>query len=507
VAGRPWIRIAAPLALLVAGATSGCAGASAGGSAARPTVRVLVLARPYGQPIPAGFLGLSIEYPAIMRYAGTNPVALDPVFEALVRNLTPGQAQVLRIGGDSTDRTWWPVAGMSKPGGVTFALGRRWLAVTATLTRALGARVILGIDLEADSTIVAATEARMLVAGIGRGAVMALEPGNEPELYDSHLGWYRKDGVAVPGRPPGYTFSSFLSDFRRVSAALPPVPLAGPSIGGPEWLSLVLEFLRSERSVGVVTVHQYPMQLCGTQPPDPRYPTIAHLLARAAARVLAQDVAPDVAVARRLHVPLRVDEMNTISCGYVPAVGESFAAALWAPDALFELAKVGVDGVNVHTYPHSGYGLFTFKRAGGRWSGTVAPEYYGLLLFARAAPPGSRLLSTKGGGSLKVWATRARGRIRVVLLNDSGRREEVGLRIDGASGPASVDWLQAPSAAAQRGVTLDGVGFGARTATGTLPPLHPATATPSGGGYLVAVPATSAALLTVGLVSARSPRT
>ncbi len=59
--------------------------------------------------IPAGFLGLSLEYSAVSAYAGRDPSAVDPVFEQLIRNLTPGQRPVLRIGGDTTDWSWYPV--------------------------------------------------------------------------------------------------------------------------------------------------------------------------------------------------------------------------------------------------------------------------------------------------------------------------------------------------------------------------------------------------------------
>ena len=94
--------------------------------ALRPSATVLVgdSGAP-GRGLPNGFLGLSLEYPAIEAYAGTDPAHIDPVFEQLVRNLAPGQAPVLRIGGDSADSTWWPVPGATRPPGVTFTLGPR----------------------------------------------------------------------------------------------------------------------------------------------------------------------------------------------------------------------------------------------------------------------------------------------------------------------------------------------------------------------------------------------
>src|SRR5436190_1907039 len=51
-----------------------------------------------GRPVPAGFVGLSMEFRGVEAYGGQNPRALNPVFEQLLRNLAPNQRPVLRIG-------------------------------------------------------------------------------------------------------------------------------------------------------------------------------------------------------------------------------------------------------------------------------------------------------------------------------------------------------------------------------------------------------------------------
>ena len=122
-----------------------------------------------------------------------------------------------------------------------------------------------------------------------------------------------------------------------------------------------------------------------------KYPSVAHILAPQASRGLADSVARLAGVAHSHHAVLRIDEMNSVSCGGAPGVSNAFASSLWALDAVFQMARVGVDGVNIHTYPKAPYELFTFTRANGVWSGSVAPEYYGLEMFAQAAPPGARL--------------------------------------------------------------------------------------------------------------------
>ena len=92
----------------------------------------------------------------------------------------------------------------------------------------------------------------------------------------------------------------------------------------------------------------------------------------------------------RTRVAFRLDETNDISCGGQAGINNTFASALWSLNELFQLARAGVDGVNVHTSQRTIGKLFTFNQVDGTWEAQVAPTYYGLLAFAQAAPPGSR---------------------------------------------------------------------------------------------------------------------
>jgi hypothetical protein len=336
--------------------------------------RLAVTQATVGRPIAPGFLGLSLEYNSIEPYAGTDPRGVDPVFVQLIRNLNPGQSPVLRIGGDTTDSTWWPVPGLKQPPGVRYALTRRWIGVTRALAQELHAHLILGINLEADNVELSRIEARELVDGIGRGSVQALELGNEPPLYAA-FPWYRTPaGVKVPGRPRNYDVPAFLHEFTEFAAALPPVPLAGPALGASRWMRNLRPFLSSQPRLGVVTLHRYPLQLCYTPKTSPMHPTLGHLMSQAATTGLAQSFKDDVATVHAHRLPLRVDEINSVSCGADRAVSHTFASSLWAVDAMFELARVGVDGVNLHTFPGAGYELFKLTTANGQRQAAVAPE-------------------------------------------------------------------------------------------------------------------------------------
>lgn len=455
-----------------------------------------------GRPIAPSFVGVSIEYSALSHYTGRDPRAINPVFVALLRNLSPGRPPLIRIGGNSSDSTWWPVPGMTRPGGINYTLTRRWLALARRLAQDTGGKLILGVDLEAGSPLLAAVEARALLHGVGSRHVAALEIGNEPKRY-ALFPWYRNAaGQLVYVRPRSYSFSAFSADFARAAARLPHhVTLAGPTFSGFTWLPHVASFMASEPRVHVITDHAYPLNRCWTTPGKPEYPTLSRLLSPFASRRLAAGLARYVALAHATGDAFRVDEMQSVACGGKPGVSDAFASALWALDTLFSMARAGVDGVNLHTFPKAAYELFHFSHAGGRWRGTVAPEYYGLALFARAAPPGARLLVVRHSGSqaIRTWATRGSdGRVRVLLINvDRLHAHTVILRQPLGRTAAAVLTLTAPSASATSGVTLGGASI--RSDTGRFGPAHFRALPVSQRGIVrVRLSAASAALVTLG---------
>jgi hypothetical protein len=477
---------------------AGSSSAKAHPSSVAGAANVLVVqGTPVSQAIPAGFVGLSLGYSTLALYAGTNPDAVDPVFEQLIRNLAPGQSPVLRLAG--TDGTWWPVPHVPRPPGVTFSLTERYLRVARALAQAVDARFIFGINFEADSTVVAGAEARELLGAVGRQWIDALELGNEPELYRS-FAWYRlPDGQRVNGRPAGWSFSNLVQDFANISRALPStVTLAGPAMGSSAWIPLIGQFLAGNPRVGLVTLHRYPLKHCSANIPV----TIPELLSGASSTGLAASVAPEVAIAQARGAQLRIGEMGAIACGGMPGVSDSFASALWSLDALFAMARVNVDGVNLNTASYALNRLFGIGEVNGRWQARVSPVYYGALMFAQAAPAGSRLLAISGtaGADVDAWATRAPdGTIHVVLINDDTRHSHaVAVELPSAGGPATLEWLRAPSIGALSGVTLGGQSFGAQTDTGLLAGA-PVTASvaPVAGEYLVRLPVASAAMLTL----------
>jgi hypothetical protein len=456
---------------------------------------------PTGQIMAPGFVGVSFEYRALHVYTGRDPLAIDPALLGLLSGLAPGGSPVIRIGGDSTDGSWWPVRGMIPQGGIYYPITKGWLRTTQALAKDLNAKLILGINLAAGRPAIAAAEGRAFLDGIGRQYIDALEIGNEPDLYGV-FAWYRdRRGHTYRARGRGYNLSAYTKQFAQWSHVLPNLPLAGPATSGPAWMGGLGKFIAAEPRLKLVTYHRYPLRACITNPSDPAYPTIPNLLADSSSAGLAAPLAAYAKLAHQHHLPFRVAEMNTASCEGAKGVSDTFASALWALDTMFNFAAVGVDGVNVHMLPGSNYELFTpSQTSAGTWQAVVHPEYYGLLMFAQAFPPGAQLLPvTAPAGPTKVWATAGSdGTVRVTVINqDTLNEHDVAVQIPNAVTPGTVESLQAPGITATSGVTLGGQTFGPETTTGTLPPPATTPVVPAGGVYTVPVPPGSAALLTI----------
>jgi hypothetical protein len=483
------------IAVLAAAVFSGLGSASAN---AQSSISATVGSSPGGYVMSPGFVGTSLEYNALHLYTGRDPAHLDPVLIRLLRGLAPGQAPWVRIGGNSADRTWWPIRGTLPPAGVGYNLTPGWIQVTKALATHLGAHLILGLNMAGGRPAVAATEARVLYKGITPRYASDFEIGNEPDVYHEFSWYVDQHGKVVYARPADWNPLEFAIQYAQWRAAIPPLPLAGPSFAELNWVGFFGSFLRSERGLRLATYHRYPLRAGVTNPQSPIYASIPNLLNDSSSAGLAKGIAPAVAAAHAARTPFRMDEMNSASNRGQTGVSDTFTSALWFLDTLFNLANVGVDGVNVHTLPNAAYELFTITNPHHVWQAFVHPDYYGMMMFAQAFPPGARLLPvTAPNAPLKIWATHgADGHIRVEMINkDPFNAYDVQVQVPNAS-IASLEYLQAPSLSSTSGVTLGGRSFGNETTSGALPAPHTSPALAVAGVYTINVPVASAVLLT-----------
>ncbi|MFZ0043405.1 MAG: glycosyl hydrolase family 79 C-terminal domain-containing protein [Solirubrobacteraceae bacterium] len=460
--------------------------------------------------ISSNFVGVALEYSALRSEVGYDSKSANPVLVQLIRNLAPNGRPLLRIGGLSTDRTWWPQKGLAAPAGVTFGLSTAWTTAAKELAQAANAQLLLGLNLQADRPKVDSVEANQLIKNIGRQYIGGFEIGNEPELYTDiawyrslggkRLPWYSKQGSPVYARPSNYSPQTFIGDFERVLHVLPNVSIAGPSAGIGKWLSAFGRLESRHSRVRLVTAHDYSLNSCDHNPASPSYPTVPHLLSAATARGFAGGVGSFAGRAHGAGASFRIDEMNSVTCNGRAGVSNTMASALWMANSLFTLAADGVDGVNIHTFPKAANGLFDFSTSHGQWRATVHPVYYGALLFSQAAPAGAHLLRIHSSNQKTVhaWATTAPDHhVRVLLINDNLHSSGTAVvNAAGTTGPATVERLRASSAYATGGVTLGGKSFGT-TSTGVLGAPNVQTVTARSGRYSVSLPPASAALLTL----------
>ena len=384
----------------------------------------------------------------------------------LLRNLAPGQAPVLRIGGDSTDATWWPMRGVIPPGGINYGLTKGWMRTTQALAASLSAQLILGINMATGRPALAAAEARALLQGIGRRYISAFELGNEPDIYNI-FAWYRdRRGRVVYSRPRSYRLSGLISGLLPPARGAAEGPARRPGVREPGLGAAVwARFIAPSSDCRTVTFHRYPLRGCTTAPHRPRLPLDPQPAGRPVLGRARRAIAPYVAVAHQHGLPFRLDELNSASC----RAGRASATRSPRPCGC---------STRCSTLPPSRRRRRQHPHAPGRRLRAVHLHAHGRQLAGIRAPRVLRHADVRPGvparapgccgisapaGPVKVWATarRASARRRVVLINKDPSTAGPG------AAPAARpphrrrrSRCSPPSLAATSAVTLGGQTFG-----------------------------------------------
>lgn len=469
------------------------------GSGSSPRVDVAVGGVYAGPPIRAGFVGMTVEFHDLFKDVGYDPTQPDVAFEQLLRNLAPNGGFDLRIGGDTTDWTWWPVPNMARPPWARWTLTPTWMAVTQKLLEDLQAHLIIGINMEADNAAVSAAEVAAIQAGIGPTVPTTFELGNEPELYPKWPFYITKSGQSVYGRPAGYSFRQMTSEWDSLAAHLGHVRLAGLGYSSFRALPNVQQFLRVSPELSLLTMHTYALTPRNCQHGGALKES--SLFDTGSLQNLASAVGAWTALGRRNRIAVRIDEINAVTCGGLANFSNTMGPSLWALNILPLYAQTGVTGVNFETRPGTAQNLIQATPASTGWQVAVQPEYYGMLAFAQLTPPGSRVLSssTTPGAGVLAWAVRTpAGMENIVVTNVSGTAKQVTVEPYGTRGPATAETLTSPSGrlSAETGVTLGGQSIAPQT--GQLAGTQVTSqVVPHRGAYRITVAPASATILSV----------
>ncbi len=427
------------------------------------------------QPIPQSFFGLSIEYTELAEYE-----RLGPAFDNVLSLLRPGDGSrlLLRLGGRSADQVLWipPTAQPARflrgpePHWV-HVLSPQWLSDLATLVRRDSLRVELQLNVAVHSPAMAVAFTRAAAAALPKGTFAGVAIGNEPDLYRTQpwLGQERIASTAASMRaswPLHYTAAKYLRDYLAYAGALrraiPGLPLTAPDMTYPSllWLGKLLHL--GHLSPQSIAIHRYATATCDTR--VVHVPTPLSFLSDRYTSGLAGTLTDEIAVARAHDLPVRVTEMNSFVCGGRKRIAESFATALWAPDALFAMLRAGVQSISWHIHPSMPNAPFHVTPGGI----VPLPELYGLLVFEQMLGPGSQLEvahATGTGGesdpALNAWAVRSAAGLKVLALNKGSRPVVIRFRDPSPGGMAELARLLAPSLAADSGVTFAGQSIGA----------------------------------------------
>jgi hypothetical protein len=456
-----------------------------------------------GRRIPTSFLGLSVETNELPNWE-----RWTTYFGRLLDVLKPPGTHdrvMLRVGGESADSSFWgenwqqdvePAYSQGHP----YIINQAWMDGLRALVRAANLNVILDLNLASHSPKMASEVATSARQTLPAGSLDAFEVGDEPDLYSAGL---VGETQAEHGGPNDWAFTFTPSDYDSwfaqyadaVRQVFPGVKMAGPSTqsASHSWPSSLIE--SQSHRLSLVTVHSYPRFDGCPRPGDPPPPTASGYLNDKASAGVARLDKPVIAEARTAHLPVRIDEAGSASCGGKEGQSNTYATSLWAPDFVFNILAAGASGINVHLRDTGSPNTAINYTDSGL---EAEPFFYGLAVFARTLGPGAKLVSTTHSGGpkeLKVWAVRVSGgRLHVLYINKSGRGTWVNLRWASLHA-GSLQRLSAPSLLANSTVTLAGQRLGlAGRWRGTRRVTRVRVLK---GVYRVYVPALSAALLSV----------
>lgn len=479
---RSWLRAAGLLPVLATGAAL-LAAAPASAVPAAPhepaapvsTVSMTVRTSDPGHALPQGFEGLSMEATTLTN----NEFSVGNLLSYL-RLLGPHG--VLRIGGNSTDKTFWTSSGEPNP---SWSEGRITPASLVPLARLLAAshwKAILGVNLKQKDVARAVNEVEYAHRILGP-SLLGIEIGNEPNYY------YSSDSVF---------FQDFESYATAIRQAVPSVRLVGPD-PGHEHPAFLAAFAAEEAAlprpdISVATNHHYPLSACGGN-----VTTIPELLGTASVNNETAAADAVVSAGQELGVPAIMDETNSVTCGGSPGVSDVFASSLWSLDYGLLLAHEGVTAAGFHGGIR-GCGYYSpLCTQGSSPDLTAQPVFYGMMAVREVGTGHFVAVDNPDAANVRAYAVRHGSHLTMVLDNvqdPSGNGPtQVTVNLGSSFRQAAQTVLSTSSGdglSARTGITLGGQTIGA---DGTLPPPAYTPVALHGDTLTVTVPAASASII------------
>jgi hypothetical protein len=449
-----------------------------------------------GRPVPARFLGLSFEAQAIDQIGA---LARHGDLVTLLRSLGPG---LLRFGGITADQNvGWQDAVTPRPTWATSTVGPAQMQALGVLARRSGWQVLLTVGMAHYEPQAAAREVAAAHAALGPD-LLGVEIGNEPDAYGHH--GFRP----LPWLVQGY--EEQVGAYREAIAALTPgVEIVGPDVSGSGAFTEWGYAEAASQAPLLLTGHHYPLG-CAQTPP----PSIETLLGAADRGREAHSLETYLSISRASNIPFRIDETNSVSCGGVAGISDTFASALWAAGYVGQAMAAGTVGINLQGNPTNcgGYTPVCATSPSALAAGKMRaePDWYALLLTRSLVGyrPLPTTISAAVAPNLAAYGFAGPAHTRKLLLVDDEApgAPPLALRVPvGAGlGAARVLRLSGPSLTATDGVRLGGRAVASSGAW--APPAHGEDAPVRGGVLSLRLEPSSAALVTVVPAKKKPPR-
>jgi uncharacterized protein (TIGR03437 family) len=377
-----------------------------------------------------GFAGLSYEK-GQMANPFFSPQNADAI--GLFKLIGPS---LLRIGGNSVDKTTWTPNGKGRTSG---QVAPSDIDALAGFLKATGWQVLYGVNLAQSTPALAAAEVAYAVQSLG-SYLYGIEVGNEVDLYHSN-GYF----------PSTWGFSDYLALWQSFVAAIrqlsPNVPLTGP-VAASNVSGYVVPFAKAEGgNVILLSDHYY-------RGNGQSASSTVNLLVSPDTNIVTQAKAM-LAVSQSIDVPYRFAETNSFYNGGAPNVSDSYASALWVIDHLFACASNGAQGINLH-----GGGNSTGYTPIADSAGVVVaarPELYGVTLFTLAGQ--GLLLQTTinaGGVNATAYAIQAvNGALSIIINNkDAAQTLNVTLQLPQPAQSVTLMQMTGPALDSTTGITI-----------------------------------------------------
>ncbi|QRW13940.1 glycoside hydrolase family 79 protein [Ceratobasidium sp. AG-Ba] len=343
------------------------------------------------------FVGFSIELSISDRLIGTNGSWINPIFLNFIQNIRARQGKVpIRLGGNSQDhsavfppltfgnRTLTkeddPLAQNRNTNPPLVAYTQDLFHAMASISQLVAAEWVVGLPFMNTSYISSISQSAQDILGTN---LIGLQLGNEPDIYAKH------DPQFQNWTGPASYFPEFQSRLDMVSG--PKNNIYGPSVccsWKPEDVIAAGYLTQFGNNLKSFSVQHYAENGCSnTTPPtviDP--PSLfVQLLNHTAATSFGAEYVNASNLVQAAGKEIIMLETNSVSCGGLDGVSDSFGSALFAIDNALQLASIGFSQVFFHSGgAASRYNAFSVPPGNQTYfqEWTVGSTFYAILALS-----------------------------------------------------------------------------------------------------------------------------